>query len=141
MLLSTNWQQQIDEPTDVFSARIKVQNSSWQNNIQIHGNCYMIKFGECDIRPMFEDQIDVELLRQQVISPSSRSFDCPLCQPYDNFNYTTNQYEDRRHLTRIINPGYPSGFIDKEGVWCKCPCLLKGEKHKKLKFINKRSQS
>lgn len=137
MIVSTDWIQHKEEPIEVFSARISMQNKTWDTTIQTHGACYMVKFDKQDIRPMFENQIDVSILRQQILGPNGKTLDCPICQPYDPTNHITNHYIERQYLTKIINPQYSDGFIDKEGVWTKCPCLLKGEKQKRLKFLHK----
>jgi hypothetical protein len=135
ILLSINWTQQSGEPDEVYTARMVAQKSALHDMILHKGNCYMVKFGEDDIRPMWENQIDSEVLRKQVPSPLTMPLDCPLCQPYDHFDITANNYDTRRYLTKIINPKYPEGFIDKGGVWTKCPCQIKGEARKYLKFL------
>jgi hypothetical protein len=40
-------------------------------------------------------------------------------------------------MVKVVNPKYPEGFIDQGGVWMKCPCILKGEDRKWLKFIKR----
>lgn len=138
-LSSENWQRKKDETIEIYHARIESQKTTWHNMCKQHGNMYMVKFGEEDTRPMWEDQINVEELVSQLPSPSGRPLDCPLCQPYDTFNYELGKYLVRRFLTKIINPNYPEGFIDKEGVWIKCPCIIKPEKRKYLKFQGMRT--
>lgn len=134
LLLSTEWQPKPDEPMDIFAARMETQKTYWRGMVRLHGNCYMIKFGDNDIRPMWEDQVDTEELAAKIKSPTGIPLECPLCQPYDQFDYTANQYVVRRYITKVINPRYPEGFIDKEGAWQKCVCLKKGEARKYLKF-------
>ena len=31
-------------------------------------------------------------------------------------------------MIKIIDPALPNGFLDKGGVWAKCPCLTRSEK-------------
>jgi len=132
--LSVNWQIKPNEDTEVFKLRIELQTQEWQRMVRQHGHLYMIRFGENDIRPTQEDQIDTAELVKLIVQPVFIALDCPLCQPYDHFDIHTSSYSDRRYLTKIVHPRYPEGFIDKDGVWTKCPCLIKGEDRKWLKF-------
>lgn len=134
LLTSTEWQLKPDESQEIFAARITIQKESWWQMTRNHGQCYMVKFGNDDIRPMWEYQINIGELAEIIKSPTGMPLDCPLCQPYDYFDCIINQYVQRRYLTKIINPRYPEGFIDKTGTWIKCPCLKKGEDRKFLKF-------
>jgi hypothetical protein len=137
--LSVNWKIKANESVEIFNLRIHIQTQEWQNTVRQHGNIYLIKFGENDIRVLQEDQIDIEELVKQIVQPIYVALDCPLCQPYDHFDVQTMQYVERRYLTKIVYPKYPEGFIDKEGVWCKCCCTLKGERRKWLKFRKTRN--
>ena len=31
-------------------------------------------------------------------------------------------------MVKIIDPAFPNGFLDKGGVWAKCPCLTRSKK-------------
>lgn len=136
LLLSTTWQRRPEEKDEIFLARIEAQKMKWLDLLKNHGQCYMVKFGEGDIRPMWEDSIHRGKLRSQVPSPIGVPLDCPLCQPYDLFDPVLGKYDHRRYLTKVIYPRYPEGFIDKEGVWIKCPCLKKGDERRFSKFID-----
>ena len=139
LLLSKTWQQQDGELPEAYMVRTDLQFQTWRDMVRKHGHCYMVKFGDNDIRPMWEDQIDSEVLVREITPPTFVPFDCPLCQPYDNFDITVGRYIDRRYLTRVVHPKYPDGFIDKSGVLMKCPCLIKGDKRKWLKFKKMRA--
>jgi len=134
LVLSISWQSKQNETSELFILRKELQFKTWYNTIKRRGNLYMMKFGEKDVRPMWEDQINISELVNLIKSPALVPFDCPLCQPYDYFDVQEGQYVQRRYLTKIVHPKYPEGFIDKEGVWAKCPCILKGEERKYLKF-------
>jgi hypothetical protein len=134
LLLSAAWEKQDNEDIEIYTARVAIQHEAWWQLTRKRGQCYMVKFRDNDIRPMWEDDIDIEYIRKEIMSPSNMPLDCPLCQPYDHFNISINQYDNRRYLTKIVQPKYPEGFIDKEGVWAKCPCRKKGEDRKYLKF-------
>lgn len=134
ILLSISWQPIPGETQEIYTARLASQRQIFKDLVFRHGRCYMVKFGPEDIRPMWEDQINLEELRRQIKSPGNDELDCPLCQPYDHWDSTIGRYTEQRYLTRIIHYIYPEGFIDKTGVWTKCPCLITGEKRKKLKF-------
>ncbi len=125
--VSAEWKRGVEESDILFLAREKQQRTMWKNLVHKYGQCYMIKFDDNDIRPMWEDQIDVKNLIEQIKQPTFSSLSCPLCQPYDMTN-------ERTYLTKIINPDYPEGFVDKAGVWKKCVCILKGEERRFLKF-------
>jgi hypothetical protein len=139
LLTSTEWQRNENETEDIFTVRKATQLNTWQQMKRKRGNCYLVKFGNNDIRPMWEDQIDSKKLVEMVQSPTSIPLDCPLCQPYDYFDTTIGQYKYRRFMAKVVNPKYPEGFIDKEGVWMKCPCLKKGPERKNLKFLSTRT--
>jgi len=130
---STDWLAKENEPPEIFVARLKLQLKEWSDTVRRHGNCYMVKFGAEDIRPMWEDQINIGELARAIEQPAFTVLDCPLCQPYDLSG-------ERNYLTRIIHPKYPEGFVDKTGVWIKCACLTKGESRKYLKFKGRREQ-
>lgn len=136
LIISDSWKPKADEPLDVFAARVEAQRTQLRDYMRKHGKLYMVKFAEDDVRPMWEDQIDSNILRVQIPSPTGFPYECPLCQPYDGVDMVTKQ-PDRRYMTKIVDPKYPEGFIDQGGVWCKCPCILKGEDRKWLKFIKK----
>ena len=131
---SQEWQIQENETAEVFTLRKELQLKTWYEIVRKHGHLYMVKFGEDDIRPMWENKINVPELVKSIPSPALIPHDCPLCQPYDYFDIHTGQYVQRRHLTKIVHPKYPEGFIDRGGVWVKCVCILKGEDRKYLKF-------
>ena len=131
---SMEWAQREGETIELFTLRKELQFKIWHDITKKRGHLYMVKFGEGDIRPMWEDNINVTELVHSMKSPAIIPFDCPLCQPYDYFDIQIGQYIQRRYLTRIIYPKYPEGFIDKNGVWTKCCCILKGESRKYLKF-------
>ena len=137
--LSTSWELQENETPDVFVLRKELQFKTWYDMIKKHGQLYMVKFGIDDIRPIWEDHINISELVKLIKSPALVSFDCPLCQPYDNFDIQAGQYVQRRYLAKIIHPRYPEGFADREGVWRKCCCLLQGEDRKWLKFQGMRA--
>ena len=111
--------------------RKELLNAQFSAMKRAHGHCYMIKFGEDDIRPMWEDQISIKQLRQEIKSPWGDQYDCPLCQPYDD-----PETKARRNMCRIVIPKYVGGAIDEEGVLCKCPCILGAKKRQfmRLKF-------
>lgn len=134
LLTSIEWEQQPNETIEIYMARTETQKETWRLMVRHRGQCYMVKFGDNDIRPMWEDQIDTGKLAEIIKSPIGMPLDCPLCQPYDNFDNVANIYRNRRYMTKIINQRYPEGFVDREGVWIKCPCLKKGEDRKYLKF-------
>lgn len=136
LAVSTAWLAKEGEDIDIYRTRIEMQRQTWRDAVRHKGQLYLIKFNDFDIRPMWEEQIDAEKLRGEVYSPLSMPLDCPLCQPYDHFDISINAYAERRYLTKIVNQRYPEGFIDKEGVWVKCACILKGEARKWLKFKN-----
>lgn len=136
LITSQEWQQQENETIEVFILRKELQFKTWHDIIKKRGQLYMLKFGEDDIRPIWEEQIDVPVLVASMKSPALIPYDCPLCQPYDYFDIQAGQYVQRRYLAKIVHPKYPEGFIDKEGVWVKCVCFLKGEDRKYLKFKN-----
>ena len=141
LLMSTEWEISPGESPEIFTTRVKVQKETWWQMTRNHGQCYMVKFGDDDIRPMWEDQINSGKLAEVIKSPTGMPLDCPLCQPYDHFDVTVNQYDIRRYLTKIVHPRYPEGFIDKEGTWVKCVCLKKGEDRKFLKFKGMRKDA
>lgn len=135
LLISTAWEAKENESQEIYTIRIEQQKQEFRNMRYRHGNCYMVKFNEGDIRPMWEDQMNLEKLRQEVYTPTGIPLDCPMCQPYDHWDPVTLRFTERRYLTKIIHFRYPEGFIDKEGVFTKCPCLIKGENRKRLKFL------
>jgi len=140
LLISTTWETKENEPQEIYATRMEIQKQEFRDMRYRHGNCYMVKFADGDIRPMWEDQIDREKLRQSVYTPTGIPLDCPLCQPYDYWDSIASRFTERRYLTKIIHFRYPEGFIDKEGVWTKCPCLIKGEDRKRLKFLGMNTQ-
>jgi len=123
-----------NENTNQFIMRLNVQMKQIHTTIRQHGLCYMIKFSDEDIRPMWEDQIDFKELYEKILSPIGVPLDCPLCQPYDYWDMQECHYTDRKYMTKIVYPRYPEGVIDRGGVWLKCPCTFKDIKLKKLKF-------
>ncbi len=136
LLLSKAWKPKPEESLEIFTSRVEIQKIQLRDYMRQHGKCYMVKFGLDDVRPMWEDQIDSKILIEQIKSPTGLPYDCPLCQPYDNFDIVT-RVAYRRYLTKIVHPSYLEGFIDSSGVWQKCACLLKGEERKWLKFIKR----
>ncbi len=134
LLYQEAWEQGKDEKIEDFGARKDLQREQLYQSERIHGHCYMIKFGDDDLRPIWESQLDMADLSRRILSPIGMPLDCPLCQPYDHWDKLQNRYTDRRFMTKIIDPKYPEGVVDRGGVWAKCPCLLKGDARKNLKF-------
>lgn len=117
------WQPREGEDALQFHKRKELQRQHVRRIFKSRGFLYMVKFGEdpttgaFDVRPMWEDSISIPMLRQEIKGPMGMSYDCPLCQPYDNDGLS------RRFMCKIANPKYDDGFIDGLGVWTKCPCL------------------
>ena len=134
LICSELWERADKEDEKAFQLRILSQKKQFKAYMRQHGRCYLVKFEENDIRPIWEDQIDIVNLIKELHSPMGSSFDCPLCQPYDIWDNVVTQYTGKNYLTKIVNPKYEDGFIDKGGVWLKCPCLVKGEDRHNFKF-------
>lgn len=131
---SETWKQGKEEDALTFNTRKVTQTKVLYDMRRKHGQCYLVKFGEEDIRPMWEDVIDINQLSKDILSPMGTVLDCPLCQPYDNWNTMEGHYDSRRYMCKIVNPKYPEGVIDRGGVWQKCACVCEPEKKKYLKF-------
>lgn len=139
MISSIDWEVKEGETPEQTEIRTKLLEQRFYDNKRIHGNCFMIKFGEDDVRPMYEDQLDMRTITEQVKSPVGMPLDCVLCQPYDEWNFIENNYKDRRYLCKILSPRFLDGFADKGGVWMKCVCTLKGEHSRHLKIKRRES--
>lgn len=117
-----------------FHKRKELQTQHLYKLRRARGSLYMVKFGEdpttgaFDVRPMWEDNISIPMLRQEIKGPMGMAYDCPLCQPYDS------DHLGRRYMCRIADPRYEDGFIDSLGVWAKCPCLDQPKKRQYHKF-------
>ena len=61
-----------------FSTRRQLAMHRFKDAVRKHGPLYMIRFGDNDIRPMHEDQIDISKLSQEILSPVGMPFDCIL---------------------------------------------------------------
>lgn len=129
-----SWTKVDGERPETYIQRIKLQTQHMVNFRLSRGSCYMIKFGEDDIRPMFEDQISISKLKQELRTPVNTHWDCPLCQPYDNWTGLADIENNRRFLCRIVSPKYEGGAIDEEGTYTKCVCILRAKYKKGLKF-------
>ena len=136
-VLSTDWKQKEGEDGLQYDTRIKLLEQGFHEYKRKHGSCYMVKFGENDVRPMWEDQIDITKLAKEILSPVGMPLDCPVCQPYDIWDPILLKMT-RYYMCKVINPRFPEGFMDTGGVWRKCACILKGEHYKRLKFIGQR---
>ena len=111
--------------------RRKLLNTQYAAMKRSYGPCYMVKFGDDDIRPMWENQISISNLKQEIKPPWGEHYDCPLCQPYDD-----PELRERRNMCKVVIPKYSGGAIDEEGVLMKCPCILdkRNRVKKELKF-------
>lgn len=124
-----------DEESKVdFIARIKLQHQQFYDLKRAHGQLYVIKFGEDDSRPMWEDQISMAKLKAELRTPLGTEWDCPLCQPYDKWSGTADIESNRRFMCRIIAPDYVNGCIEDVGVLKKCSCILKPKYRRNLKL-------
>lgn len=133
LIYSRHWIQKEGEEFSAYIARCDLQQKQFDMLMKRKGFCFMIKFGIDDVRPMWECDIDITELMKIIILPKV-AIDCPLCQPYDD-----EVTKERTFMTRIIDPGYPNGFADTDGVLHKCVCIYKGRKREMLKFKHRRA--
>ena len=131
------WIKQEKEDEKTHYIRTLHQKKQLRDLVRKHGRCYLVKFGNGDIRPMWEDQINIAELIKELRSPSGMPFDCPLCQPYNIWDTLEGRYSEQKFMTKIISPKYRLGLADEDGVWIKCPCLVAGEGRRKQKFITR----
>ena len=129
LLSRETWKMGVDEDASVFSIRMATQKKELSDLIKKHGQCFMVKFGEDDIRPMWEDSINPNKLREEIRGPDGMFWDCPLCQPYDAW-YPGSMNKDRQYFCKIIKPGWYSGCLEEDGISAKCVCIAKDRKHK-----------
>lgn len=134
LIYSKTWVPEKDEHPEAYQARRNRQLKQYGVLVRSRGQCYVVQFGDRDVRPMWENQISIVQLVKEVSHKFGVSYDCPLCQPYDPNDEDT----ERRYITKIVHPHFPEGFIDKGGVWMKCACTSKGKKFEMLKFKNRR---
>ena len=137
LLFREIWLRRDEESKEDYANRQKLQRKQLIDLWRSRGQCYMIKFGEDDIRPMWESDISIIKLREEVRTPLGGKWDCPLCQPYDDYTGVAEIDKNRRYFTRIINPKYPEGTIDEGGVYSRCPCVIKQKYRNELKFLKK----
>ena len=117
-----------------YVTRLNLQHRQLIEFKRAKGQCYMVLFGEDDARPMWENQISIKELKEQIRNPHGNRWDCPLCQPYDNWEGIAGIEQNRRYMTRIIYPRYNNGAIEEEGIYQKCPCILRPKQRTHLKF-------
>jgi hypothetical protein len=134
LLERVQWIRGEDEKAENFINRIRLQEQQFVNMKRSQGRCFMIKFGLDDIRPMWENQINIMDLKELIRTPLDTHWDCPLCQPYDAWTGLTDMDNNRRFLCRIVAPRYEGGCIDEEGTYSKCVCILKPKHRSRLKF-------
>jgi len=130
MINSYEWIQEPGEQGDAFIARNRLQLQQFSDMVNRRGLCYVVKLCDGSIRAMWEDEINISKLKEEVSVPFGAASSCPLCQPYDS------EGNRRMFMARIIDPRYPNGFIDTDGIATKCVCIYKGVKRERLKFIS-----
>lgn len=134
LILRKTWDRQPDEDGGAFHDRVREQKRNLYLLQKQRGPCFMIKFGEDDIRPMWADQIDMRVLINEIRTPVGTPIQCPLCQPYDAWGGMGNIDDNRRMFCKIINPKYRDGCADETGVSAKCVCLMPATKRNKIPF-------
>lgn len=134
LLLRKNWVIQESEDKAGFIARIKLQDKQYMDLKRARGRLFMVLFGDNDVRPMWEDQISMKALKQQIRTPFDTEWDCPLCQPHDSWGGLAEIDNNRKYFTKIVSPKYKDGCIDEEGVYTKCVCIMKPRLKSRLKI-------
>ena len=134
LLLRKNWVTQKDEPKDTYIARIKLQDQQFIDLKRVYGRLFIVKFSDDDLRPLWESQINVNSLKNTTHTPINTEWECPLCQPYDNWTGFADMERNRRYLCKVVAPKYKTGCIDEEGTYSKCICILPPRLRKRLKI-------
>ena len=134
LLHREQWLAHKDEEIQDYAKRLSIQTRQFLLSVKRRGYCYIVKFGEDDLRPMWEDNINIIILKKDVIKTGGGTYDCPLCQPYDPFGQLIDTELSRRFLCKIISPQYDDGCLDEGGVWAKCPCIDPPKRRNRHKF-------
>ena len=134
LLYRRAWEKLEGETQENFIMRLNLQFQQLSDLRRVRGQCYMIYIGEGDVRPMWENEISTRLVKEESHTPIRTKWDCPLCQPYDNWEGLASIQQNRRYMTRVIDPKYNNGTIDEGSVLQKCPCVLNPKARTRLKF-------
>lgn len=135
LIYRKEWMPIENESHENFAKRTMAQIAEFHAEMRARGKCYMVKFSDDDIRPMWENKTSKSELHRTVSRPNEGAWDCPLCQPYDPWDTVGARIIERRYMTKVVMPWYPNGCADEEGVWMKCPCIKRGERRKSTKFL------
>lgn len=123
LLNGAAWRRRNGESAEQYHRRIKEQRKEFESLIRAYGRPYIIRYGTDDVRTMWSKGIKADKLRAEVLSPIGTKFNCPLCQPYDNWTGYADDNDNRRYLCKTINPYFPNDMEENGGVWMKCPCI------------------
>lgn len=134
LLFRKTWERKPDEDIEQFRNRTEEQKRNLYLLKKQRGPCFMVKFGDDDIRPMWADQIEMQKLMQEIRTPVGSPVQCPLCQPYDAWDGFNRIDENRRMFCKVVDPKYHNGCADEIGVYAKCVCLMSITKRGNIPF-------